>query len=766
MVDISRDFKPGIRFKSFKVRNGRVFDNLTLPLTNQGIVSILGENGAGKSTIWNLLEATAFASTPDGHKKDDLVKNLKDASFELDFEKATVPHLLVSERKKKKWGYRIEKDGKDQTPHTYNDSVKAAGSILGINQAEFEGSIHLTQGAQHILISEKPAKRKEYISNFFGIDTSYDLVHQESKIKLQETKDQITKLSALSHTKGMLEQEIELENYQDPKDLELQLNHYESELRAAEKLAKDLETKHEDLIFHDQLSESANKYDDPEDLINRGGEELVTITSQLMSAATIKEANKNALEVNRTILKLQSENEKILENHSQIDTFDLSEALLDSEKLVKIKTANETVEPLRKELASLPDRKALPIEPIEKEVNEVWMNYQTAKKKAELIRKGECGECGAKFESTHLAETEALVADLEETYQILGGDLVVIKERNTKAQRRQNILKTLTDIPEWDESQAEMLKSLREYIPAKRDYQENNYTLGILQKAEILEEVDTLELSNKQQTLRADIADYKVCLKAKSNLPEKPEEPLEIIVASLTEAQDRITKLTESKLETAQELGKVKAGNIRVKRLQNELITITQKLSKVEGLKKEEFYWAKLVDAYGPRGLRVRQLEKMMNLVIRRLPVYTSILFNERGLTFKHRCDASSVEIIACREETDADGTVTTFEHDISSFSGGEKGKMSMAFVLTLADCVPPAKRSNILILDEVDSALDSDGQFRFTNDLLPMLKENYESVFVVSHSQEIQQAAVYDQVWVVQKKNHWSEVVKQTLDF
>lgn len=440
MVEVNRDIKPGFRFKSFKIANGRVFKDITIPLADQGIVSILGRNGAGKSTIWNLFEATLFASTPNGHKKDDLVKNIRDASFVIDFDRSEVPHLLTSERKKKKWGYRIEKAGLDQTPHTYNDAVKAAGSILGITQPEFEGSIHLTQGAQHILISGKPAKRKEYISNFFGIDTSYDLVHQESKAKLQNTKDEITKLSALSHTKGMLEQEIELESYEDPQPIEDKIKQLDALVANTVGSVTTLQSKIDTYATFYKYLDDSSKYCEP---ISDGmilEKELAAITAKLLSTDKIKKENKTAREVNKTIDSLEAENEKLLQEYPGLDDFmsfcgvpTLEAAVEHQKELARAETANETVRPLREELATLPDQKVLPIEAIEKEVNKVWIDYQTTKKKLELIRKGECGECGSKFESTHEAEVEAEVEELQETYQILGEDLVVVKYRNAKA---------------------------------------------------------------------------------------------------------------------------------------------------------------------------------------------------------------------------------------------------------------------------------------------------------------------------------------------
>jgi len=167
-----------------------------------------------------------------------------------------------------------------------------------------------------------------------------------------------------------------------------------------------------------------------------------------------------------------------------------------------------------------------------------------------------------------------------------------------------------------------------------------------------------------------------------------------------------------------------------------------------------------MVDAYGPRGLRVIQLERIMDVVISRLPYYTSLLFSEPGLKFSHVCDATNIHIYAHRIRTNPKGVVEEFQHDIASFSGGEAKKLSVVFILTLADCVSAAKKTNILFLDEVDSPLDDEGEFLFINELLPRLADDFESVFVISH-REAKQAAIFDQWWDFSKKNHSTVITK-----
>ena len=752
-------YQPGIRFNGFKICNGRVFDNVYIPLANQGIVSILGKNGAGKSTIFSLLQAPFFGSTPTGHKKDELVKNENDSSLEVDFERSTTPHTLSFTRTNKKWGYKIIEGATDLTPHTFNDAVKKAATLLGITQAEFEGSIHLTQGAQHILITGKPAKRKEYISNFFGIDDSYDQVQLAAKEKLQKVKDQITKVSALSHTKNVLQQELGLISYTDPQSLIAKIALHDKEAILLVKELQALYNTMDDIQNYERYAPIALVTANPQEDLKTDEDTLVALKTKVSMAADIRKRNIAAREVNTTIKELKESTERALNRYPGLNTFSNEELKAQHEALQKLRYANGPLEPLRKEVLTLPDLKILPSEAIETELNKVYLELRTQHRHLTAMTRGECPECGSTFEATKVHEVEATVKDLDETYSILKEDFEIVKQRNQTALRRQYLVQTIGDTPIYAQENATELEKLTGMLKAKSDYDDAQNTLKILKAQAIQDEPNVAELQGQIENTEKNIKLLKNCIEALQKLPQKPTETMDEIHTKIMDVKQKQTLSESQKAQDQQLLGQINADNERLVRLQTQLKDVNIKLKALEGLKKDEFFWSKMVEAYGPKGLRVEQLKKMMDVVIRRLPVYTSILFDEKGLTFEHRCDANNIEILACRQEHDDKGDIIHFKHDISSFSGGEKGKMSTAFILSLADCVPPSKRSNILILDEVDSALDADGQFRFTNDLLPMLRENYESVFVASHSQEIQQAAVYDQVWTVVKDNHWSKI-------
>ena len=141
-----------------------------------------------------------------------------------------------------------------------------------------------------------------------------------------------------------------------------------------------------------------------------------------------------------------------------------------------------------------------------------------------------------------------------------------------------------------------------------------------------------------------------------------------------------------------------------------------------------------------------------------RLPIYTNYLF-DKEMEFYHKCESGQIEIFVRRKDDKGE----VYEYDISSMSGGETKKLSIAFMLAMSDAVPRRKRCNILIVDEVDSPLDKDSRYMFVNELLPNLSKDYETVFVISHSTESSQANVFDKTWMIETQpDQWATITVQ----
>lgn len=753
----------GIVFKSLMIKNGRVFDDVAIPLDRQGLVSIQGDNGVGKSSIWDILETVIYGSTPDGYKKDELTKNDADCEYKLVMEKDNEQIVASLQRRNKKWTYDIQKGSTPRTDHTYYDAIKTISSLVGLTKDEFEGSVHLTQNAQHMLIKGTLSERKDYISSFFGIDNRYDEVHVAAKSQLEKVSERIQRLAGLSHSKQMLENEMKNLEIKDTEALENKLKTLQSALGENNKKLTQIDAKLSTWTEYNRNISLAAQYDSPEKMLADVEMQIENISSELAEHTVVQINNEQAQKVNATIDILDKEVKTYIDMFPILSTDTLEIGVYEKElaELIAIKKQNQSIASLRQEILAIPDVKKIPLERIEQELVSLQVAYQTHLKNKTAKEKGYCSECGSKFTIQDVQQELEAIKEIKSNLDILNQDYAVLKTRNQNAIRRAWILDQIKNVPVYEDAYDDRIVYLQAYIPARRKYEEIITNLKRFERMEMKTSLCNPDLANARlQSLKAKKESLQTAILAKKMLPIKPDETEQELLQKKTELHNQILNLTTFIQTTSQAIGEYKTNNDTHRRLTAQLNDIESKLGQMDELKKEEYFWSRMVDAYGPKGLRVQQLENMMDLIIKQLPVYVSILFNEKNLSFKHKVDANNVRILAHREIVDDSGEVLSkFQHDIGCFSGGEKDKMSAAFILTLADCIPMNKRANILILDEVDAQLDKDGKFRFTNDLLPMLKKKYDSIFVISHDKDVQLANIYDQIWTISKNNHTSEL-------
>ena len=746
-----------IKFKSLTIKNSRVYKSIRIPLDNQGIVSIIGPNGVGKSTIFSLLEAIFYGSTPTGHRRDNLVRNNKDAFLQVEFEKDGDSHTIIYSRIKGKWAHRIFKNEKDETDHTALDAAKTAKSKLGLTQKEFEGSIHLTQNAQHLLIDGEPADRKKYISDFFGgIDENFDKICSAAKEKLTNTQEAIERISNLSFSKQTLENELSTCSLSDLTKLQVELESFRKNLSVTEEDLIIVRKELEEAKTYKLLSPLANKYDNPESEIHLLELSLINHESSLKTTQLIKQHNFLAIETNKKFDKLNFDLADILAKYPQVeDSIDYEKKYIE---LNQIKKQSESMQLFIVEYRSIPEVEEIDVSKIKEDLRQATSNTDHLSRKLAAIDDGKCPTCG------HIFKTEEILSErenLENSKKILSRLENCFKqstENNKKYLRKKYLESVVLSIQEWTEKLEGDLLVYSNLMQKKKIYLEINKQISTMRRLDIQPEIDENSIREQIAIINGKLIELRECLDAKKKLPKKPRRDIDGIIQDIETLEDNINDLNQEQNILRAQLNTAKTENDRYNRLLLQIKEIDAKLEKLEALKKEEYFWIKMIEAYGPKGLRLKQLDKVMEMILKRLPYYTSILFQERGLSFKHTCDSGSINIYATRQ-IEEENKILSFEHDISSLSGGEKKRLSVALVLTLADCVPMEKRSNILVLDEIDANLDSDGQTRFVNDLLPLLRKEYESIFIISHADEINQANVFDHTWKVKKKNHWSEI-------
>ena len=128
-----------------------------------------------------------------------------------------------------------------------------------------------------------------------------------------------------------------------------------------------------------------------------------------------------------------------------------------------------------------------------------------------------------------------------------------------------------------------------------------------------------------------------------------------------------------------------------------------------------------LQKAFAAKGLKKRIVNHYLKSMIRKLNEYASYLF--KNTRFKLRTERNKLSIIY---------STPNREGDIRYMSTGQKRRLALAILPALTSILPPMRKCNVVILDEVDANVDRVG-VKAMNEFLPVLKEKFSSIFVIT---------------------------------
>ena len=161
-------------FTKLKLNNFKSHKHTVIQF-DKGISVIVGENGAGKSTI---LEAISFAlfKQHTAKKIDDLVRNNANAmSVELEFTSNNRDYKIIRDKKsilKSSLYKRTSQEGGYVHVCTGDKEVAAEiRQILDIDSDLFLNAIYIRQGEIAELVDKTPAEKKQLIGKLLGIDS-------------------------------------------------------------------------------------------------------------------------------------------------------------------------------------------------------------------------------------------------------------------------------------------------------------------------------------------------------------------------------------------------------------------------------------------------------------------------------------------------------------------------------------------------------------------------------------------------------------------
>jgi len=388
-------------------------------------------------------------------------------------------------------------------------------------------------------------------------------------------------------------------------------------------------------------------------------------------------------------------------------------------------------------------------------------------KKLSKLTTAECPTCGQELDVNAISEQrgkiEGVVATMESALASTKTEISALTKLADKIDEHARLTAQIGELPSVDQADhniaieacRDSIEEMQTVLEQAKENARIAKRLSIVVK-EITEFSDTLDVSKledyREKSVKLDKAIGK--LETLKVLKEQFSSMDEIEV--LPEAEySHIVELAEFYNSAQTELAVQKQEAASQKKssetLQNRLEGLEAQLEVWESVQHRKSLFEAMKAAYGPKGLKIHQLKKVCNAICRTLPKYTTIMFQEPRVEFFVDNDPDSTDIEFYVRRFTPEGTE---EYPVGKLSGGEKKRLAVAMIFSLAELVSPRKRCNLVILDEVGDGLDPIGEEAFASQLLPQLHQ--DTVICTSHRPGIE-SAQFDEHWTVTKKDNRS---------
>jgi hypothetical protein len=230
------------------------------------------------------------------------------------------------------------------------------------------------------------------------------------------------------------------------------------------------------------------------------------------------------------------------------------------------------------------------------------------------------------------------------------------------------------------------------------------------------------------------------------------------LITLVVEFASHITQITALQRKSMTEIESNLATLLRIK---NTRFLLTQRLkdleAQVDTLQQQAQHQAvleSLVAAYSGKGLRNIALTQVTQLIETNMNQFAPLLFGE-NFVFKLTATTAGLSATVDRGQNRVS--------DVRLLSGSESNCYSLLFLLSVLALIPSHRRSNVIVLDEMDSHQDDVTRQRFFNDYLPVLKSVIPSVFVIT-PRPPESLSMFDLSLRVEKKKGVSKLVLTTL--
>lgn len=721
---------------------GSYATSTVIPLSDISLAAITGQNGAGKSTIWDAIIYALYGTTRASGRDSDSVVSLGfdqcTVAYEFDLDGALWRATRTRQRGKRTTallevyddeslsGWTARSDG------SVRNTDRAIVELLGMSADTFLATVMVGQGDADRFTSSDPAQRKHVLHEVLGLDV-FSLWNKRAKEHLDEVR------SDLSGLRGKAEPLME--RVSDLEDVETAVADAEDKAAAAENAASRAESRR---------SEAENRLsalDNDIAALERARQKLDALTS---------EARERAAEAERS--RKEAERAKSLAEQGLRDA---------AAALEKSRSAESKVDDLRGR-ASEVQAKA----------------EQVQVERDEMVERGQT----RKIDLTQVeAQRDSIVSTVsEKTEQLEGltkaaesGDPTCwVCEQALPPERAQEMVASLTE--EIADLRREKADKEREVETVSVEVQELRDKFNALRSeaASLVQSAEDARASVEAAAAEARLVDERSArvdeaqraldgavqgIKASSEPVEDPQ--VKVVGDEVAEIEGRVSDAgalraaVDESARAADEARRVHARALEDKgRLAERLAEIgraadalTEVDAAIVSSEKEEGEWANMVKAFSKDGVPalvvasvVPELEAQANEVLSLLSNGTLMVRLATEKQTKSGTTKDTLEVAVLSAEG---------ERPYETFSGGESLRVDLALRIGLSRLLAHRSGTQMrtLVIDEGWGALDTDGVSALS-ECLRTLHESGEfgAVFTVTHIPEI--ASAFPQQLIVSR--------------
>jgi DNA repair exonuclease SbcCD ATPase subunit len=691
-----------------------------VPLEKQGLAwltavnydSKKGSNGGGKSTIPRLLQTVLYKLATDSimYGKKNFINGVKFRTEKAHYiivqyrklDEAKIEAMIKEyawkpkeDEKFPKTGYLIIKNGKDITPHGIPACRKKIARIFVLTEAEFLGTVAISPTRAHTLIGGTAPERRKYFENVFSILSTYKRLQEKIGERYDKANATVKELTEVS---GQL------------KSLREQLAEFKEE-DVLNAVVIDINKKYV-RIEREKSKLDAEISEIDKMIFRRKKRNEIIAQLELLKVVTDDEHTEAEADIPTFKSKVKAVSEqisvrKIFDSQKKAFT-EVKEKLADLDKEIDYKAENEAASKALAVLDSKIESKKdfyrdltklnLPQCPTCKQSLDqatIQKNISSLKEEIQELEI-EAPKIEAKVTSTRKAASAiAKYRELKESLAALNAPEQTIEELNERLESWESKIESCEATVDLYQQRATVKQTLKNY--PSEEMPERTYYEGIKVKANDLD------------------VDLKVAIKEKSEY--------EYQLTQVVSLKKKATRAEEQLVDFEKIKDRLKILDV-------------------------------LYVAYGDRGLKLKQITNLCKKLVERLGIYSPLMFQERNLQFSQNTEKENFDIVAIRNYNGKKKQI-----DISEFSGGERKRLIPGLVLAQRDLLPNNKKTNLLILDELDANLDPIAKQAFVNNLLPLLKKKFESTVIIAHSTDMD-SSLYDKRWQIERKGGQSTLI------